>query len=350
MNILITGGAGFIGSALIRLAIAKGYNVINIDALKYSGHLENLKSVENHPNYFFEKIDILNIEAISAVFNKYLPDAVMHLAAETHVDRSIDDPKNFIEANIVGTFNMLEASRKYWNKKGRLETFRFIHISTDEVYGSLEINSKKKFTEYTNYDPSSPYSASKASSDLLALSWNKTFKLPIVISNCSNNYGPYQFPEKLIPLLILNAINGNPLPIYGNGSNVRDWLYVDDHVEALLLILEKGYVGRSYNVGGENELTNLEVAKILCSKMDYLRPIPSKNYSKLIKFVEDRPGHDARYAIDISRIRKELGWAPKVTFEIGIEKTISWFLNNESWWQPLIKKKDAINRLGGIDK
>ena len=344
MIILVTGGAGFIGSAVVRLAIARGHSVVNVDALTYAACLDNLASVAEHTNYAFEQVDIRNRAVLDAVFTKYAPDAVMHLAAESHVDRSIDGPTDFIETNVKGTFNMLEAARSYWQSQGKPESFRFHHISTDEVFGSL--GPTGMFTEDTPYDPHSPYSASKASSDHLVRAWRETYGLPVVLTNCSNNYGPYHFPEKLIPVVILNALAGKPLPIYGDGENMRDWLYVEDHADALLLVLEKGALGRSYNIGGENERTNLELVKTLCGILDYLHPRDEGSYADLITFVTDRPGHDARYAIDPSRIRNELGWRPSVTVEEGLEKTVQWYLDNENWWRPLLGRTGVGARLG----
>ena len=344
MKILVTGGAGFIGSAVVRLAIARGHHVVNVDALTYAACLDNVASVADHPNYAFEQVDIRDREGLDAVFAKNTPDAVMHLAAESHVDRSIDGPANFIETNIDGTFNMLEAARSYWRAQGQPDTFRFHHISTDEVFGSL--GPTGMFTETTPYDPRSPYSASKASSDHLVRAWHETYSLPVVLTNCSNNYGPYHFPEKLIPVVILNALAGKPLPIYGDGGNIRDWLYVEDHAHALLLVLAKGALGRSYNIGGENERTNLELVKTLCGILDQLRPRDAGSYADLITFVTDRPGHDARYAVDPSRIRDELGWRPSVTVEEGLEKTVQWYLDNENWWQPLLNRSGFGQRFG----
>ena len=346
MKILITGGAGFIGSAVVRLAISRGHSVVNVDALTYSAYLANVASVADHPNYAFEQVDIRDRNALDTIFAKHRPDAVMHLAAESHVDRSIDGPTDFIETNVNGTFNMLEAARTYWQAHGKPETFRFHHISTDEVYGSLPSDPAVKFTEETPYDPRSPYSASKASSDHLVRAWHKTYGFPVVLTNCSNNYGPYHFPEKLIPVIILNALAGKPMPIYGTGSNIRDWLYVEDHADALLLALEKGKIGRSYNIGGENERTNLELVQTLCKILDRLKPKNTGTYADLITFVQDRPGHDARYAIDPSRIRDELGWRPSVTVEEGLEKTVQWYLDNEDWWKPLQNRRGVGERLG----
>ena len=344
MKILVTGGAGFIGSSVVRLAISRGASVVNVDAVTYAACLNNVADVANHPNYAFEQVDIRDREALADVFAKHTPDAVMHLAAESHVDRSIDAPADFIETNITGTFNMLEAARSYWQAQGRPVTFRFHHVSTDEVFGSLSPTGM--FNETTPYDPRSPYSASKASSDHLVRAWHETFGLPIVLTNCSNNYGPFQFPEKLIPLVILNALMGKPLPIYGDGENIRDWLYVEDHADALLLVLEQGAVGRNYNIGGENERTNLEMVETLCAILDRLSPRDRGSYTELITFVTDRPGHDARYAIDPARIRDELGWRPSVTVEGGLEKTVHWYLDNEDWWRPLLNRSGFGQRLG----
>ncbi len=344
MKIMVTGGAGFIGSAVVRLAISRGASVVNVDAVTYAACLNNVANVADHPNYAFEQVDIRDREALVDVFSTHTPDAVMHLAAESHVDRSIDAPADFIETNITGTFNMLEAARSYWQAQGRPVTFRFHHVSTDEVFGSLSPTGM--FNETTPYDPRSPYSASKASSDHLVRAWHETFGLPIVLTNCSNNYGPFQFPEKLIPLVILNALMGKPLPIYGDGENIRDWLYVEDHADALLLVLEQGAVGRNYNIGGENERTNLEMVETLCAILDRLSPRDRGSYTELITFVTDRPGHDARYAIDPARIRDELGWRPSVTVEGGLEKTVHWYLDNEDWWRPLLSRSGFGQRLG----
>ena len=301
-------------------------------------------------NYSFEQIDIRDRGQLSHVFGKYQPDAVMHLAAESHVDRSIDGPADFIETNIVGTFNLLDVSRSYWEERGKPASFRFHHVSTDEVYGSLPMDPSVLFTETTAYDPHSPYSASKASSDHLVRAWWETYGLPAVITNCSNNYGPYQFPEKLIPVIILNALAEKPLPIYGDGSNIRDWLLVNDHVDALLRVLQEGEIGRTYNIGGNNELTNLQLVRILCGILDRLRPRANGKYEGLIEFVADRPGHDARYAIDSSRIKNELGWEPSVTVEQGLDQTVRWYLENEDWWRPLLERKGVGVRLGGGTK
>lgn len=346
MKILITGGAGFIGSAVVRLAIARGHEVVNVDALTYAACLDNVASVSDSPLYAFEQVDIRNRAGLDTVFATHKPDVVMHLAAESHVDRSIDGPGDFIETNISGTFNMLEAARKYWVEAGKPEGFRFHHISTDEVFGSLPNDPSVMFTEETPYDPRSPYSASKASSDHLVRAWHETYGLPVVLTNCSNNYGPFHFPEKLVPVIILNALAGKDLPIYGDGSNIRDWLYVEDHADALLLVVEKGALGRSYNIGGENERSNLELVKSLCAILDEKRPKSSGSYADQITFVTDRPGHDARYAIDPSRIRTELGWRPSVTIDEGLALTVEWYLANERWWRALQNRHGVGERLG----
>ena len=345
MKILVTGGAGFIGSAVVRLAIARGHDVVNCDALTYAACLANVAEVAESPRYRFERVDIRDRAAIDKVFAEHRPDAVMHLAAESHVDRSIDGPSDFIETNITGTFNMLEAARAYWVSQGKPSGFRFHHISTDEVYGSL--GETGMFTEDTAYDPRSPYSASKAASDHLVRAWHETYDLPVVLTNCSNNYGPYHFPEKLVPVVILNAIHGRDIPIYGKGENVRDWLYVEDHADALLLVLDKGADGRSYNIGGENERTNLQLVHAICDILDRLHPREDgHSYRDQITFVQDRPGHDMRYAIDPSRIRDELGWRPSVTVEEGLERTVAWYLENRDWWQALLDRKGVGERLG----
>lgn len=346
MKLLVTGGAGFIGSAVVRLAVARGHQVVNLDALTYAACLQNVAAIADSPLYAFEPADIRDRAALDRIFAAHRPDAVMHLAAESHVDRSIDGPGDFIDTNITGTFNMLEAARKYWTAQGRPEGFRFHHVSTDEVFGSLPLDPSVKFTETTAYDPRSPYSASKAASDHLVRAWHETYGLPVVLSNCSNNYGPYHFPEKLIPVVILNALAGKPLPIYGDGSNVRDWLYVEDHADALLLLVSQGQVGRSYNIGGESERTNLQLVQTICAILDRLRPRETGAYADLITFVTDRPGHDARYAIDPSRIRTELGWRPSVSVEEGLERTVRWYLEHEDWWRPLLARQGVGQRLG----
>lgn len=343
MKILVTGGAGFIGSAVVRLAISRGHEVINLDALTYAGCLENLAPVVDSPLYSFEHVDIRDRAALDRVFAAHKPKCVMHLAAESHVDRSIDGPGDFIETNITGTYNMLEAARSYWATSGKPDDFRFHHISTDEVFGSL--GATGMFTEDTPYDPRSPYSASKASSDHLVRAWYETYGLPVVLTNCSNNYGPYHFPEKLVPVVILNALAGKDIPVYGKGENVRDWLFVEDHADALLLVLEKGALGRSYNIGGENEARNIDLVRSICAILDQKRPT-QKPYADQIKFVQDRAGHDLRYAIDPARIRDELGWRPTVTLDEGLEKTVQWYLDNETWWRALQDRDGVGVRLG----
>ena len=348
MKILVTGGAGFIGSAVIRHIIENtDYSVVNVDKLTYAGNLESLKNISSSDRYEFEQADICDQEKISAIFASHKPDAVMHLAAESHVDRSIDGPSAFIETNIVGTYSMLACAKNFWDSldDDSRKKFRFHHISTDEVYGSL--GDEGLFTEKTPYDPRSPYSASKASSDHLVQAWFHTYGLPILITNCSNNYGPYHFPEKLIPLVILNALNMKPLPIYGKGDNIRDWLYVEDHAKAILSVVEKGIPGETYNVGGRNERTNLEVVESICDTLDTLKPTKDGTaYRELITFVTDRPGHDKRYAIDASKLENKLGWQAEENFDSGIAKTIQWYLDNEWWWKPIREKKYAGERLG----
>lgn len=343
MKILITGGAGFIGSALIRHFINNtNHKVLNLDKLSYSGNLDSLKSVSSSSNYFFKKIDICNKRLVEKVFKTFQPEIIMHLAAESHVDRSIIRSNEFIQTNIFGTYNLLETSRRYWRELGesRKKKFRFHHVSTDEVYGELK-NKFDFFNEETSYKPNSPYSASKASSDHLVRAWGRTYNLPFVLSNCSNNYGPYQFPEKLIPSTILNALSGKSLPVYGKGDQIRDWLHVEDHVQALALIALEANIGETYIIGGNNEKKNIEVVELICDLLDEIRPKKnnSKNYRNLIKFVTDRPGHDLRYAIDTRKIFKDLSWKPKKNFKAGIRKTIEWYINNKDWWQPLLKDK-----------
>ena len=344
MKLLITGGAGFIGSAVVRLAVQRGHGVVNLDALTYAACLDNVASVADSPLYTFEQADIRDRAALAAILARHRPDAIMHLAAESHVDRSIDGPGDFVSTNVTGTYELLEAASAFWVGQGRPAGFRFHHVSTDEVFGSL--GPKGMFTEDTPYDPRSPYSASKAASDHLVRAWHHTYGLPVVLSNCSNNYGPYHFPEKLIPVVILNALAGKPLPIYGNGANIRDWLYVEDHADALLTVLQKGAVGRSYNIGGENERSNLALVRSLCSVLDTMRPKLGGSYVEQIAFVSDRPGHDARYAIDPARIRTELGWRPSVTLNEGLRRTVAWYLDNEAWWRPLQARQGVGQRLG----
>ena len=343
MKLLITGGAGFIGSAVVRLAVAQGHSVVNLDALTYAACLENVASVADSPLYTFEQANICDRVALDRIFADHRPDAVMHLAAESHVDRSIDGPGAFIQTNITGTYTLLEAARAYWQGAGKPAGFRFHHISTDEVFGSL--GPAGQFTEDTPYAPRSPYSASKAGSDHLVRAWGETYGLPIVMTNCSNNYGPFHFPEKLVPVVILKALAGQPIPVYGNGVHVRDWLFVEDHADALLTVLTKGELGRSYNIGGENEVSNLELVKMICALLD--ERIPSgAPHADLITFVSDRPGHDQRYAIDPTRIRAELGWKPSVTVEEGLAHTVDWYLENEDWWTALQNRQGVGDRLG----
>ncbi|NOX09304.1 MAG: dTDP-glucose 4,6-dehydratase [Gammaproteobacteria bacterium] len=351
MKVIVTGGAGFIGSAVIRQYINEtDHEIINLDALTYAGNLESLSGVSDNSRYHFEQVDIRDIDALERVFNEYQPDAIMHLAAESHVDRSIDGPADFILTNIVGTYNLLDVAKKYWDalEGSRKEAFRFHHVSTDEVYGDLDATGF--FTEETSYDPSSPYSASKASSDHLVRAWHRTYGFPIVITNCSNNYGGYQFPEKLIPLVTLNALEGKPLPIYGTGEQIRDWLHVDDHARALRLVLEQGKNSETYNIGGHNEKTNLDVVKTICALLDRMVPdSPYIPHEELITYVADRPGHDVRYAIDADKIAKDLGWTPDETFESGIEKTIQWYLDNSEWCRRVQDGSYQRERLGTGD-
>ena len=346
MRILVTGGAGFIGSAVCRYLVKRtDVEVINIDKLTYAGNLSSLKVVESNPRYRFVHADICDTQLVENLFSETKPDAVLHLAAESHVDRSIVGSRAFIETNVIGTYTLLEAARRHWSglSDQAKANFRFLHVSTDEVYGSL--GAEGCFTESTPYDPSSPYSASKAASDHLAIAWYRTYGLPVLVSNCSNNYGPYHFPEKLIPLMILNALEGVPLPIYGKGANVRDWLYVEDHARALCLILAKGRPGETYNVGGRNEHTNLEVVQIICRILDEIRP-EGESHERLVTFVPDRPGHDLRYAIDATKLENELGWRADESFASGIRKTVSWYIENEWWWGPLRKKVYGGERIG----
>lgn len=343
MKLLVTGGAGFIGSAVVRAAVRRGHGVVNLDALTYAACLENVASVSSSPAYAFERADIRDRAALDAVFARHRPDAVMHLAAESHVDRSIDGPAAFVETNVLGTFHMLEAARAHWQAAGRPEGFRFHHVSTDEVFGTL--GATGKFTEETPYAPNSPYSASKAGSDHLARAWGETYGLPVVMTNCSNNYGPFHFPEKLIPVAILNALAGKPIPVYGAGENVRDWLFVEDHAEALLTVIERARPGASYNIGGDAEARNIDLVRAICAILDRKRPAAAP-HDRLIAFVADRPGHDLRYAIDASRIRDELGWRPSVTLAEGLERTVDWYLANEAWWRPLQARQGVGERLG----
>lgn len=351
MNFLITGGAGFIGSALIRHIINNtSFNVMNLDCLTYAGNLESLSTISQSNNYSFKQIDICNRSELNKLFMQYSPDIVMHLAAESHVDRSIDNPLRFLETNIIGTFNLLEESRNHYQQLdiSRKRKFKFHHISTDEVYGDLE-NDIDLFKEDTPYSPSSPYSASKASSDHLVRAWSRTYGLPTVITNCSNNYGPYHFPEKLIPHIILNALHGKPLPIYGKGDQIRDWLFVEDHAKALLKVALEGKLGHTYNIGGNNEKTNIEVVQSICSLLEDLKPQKPNGvnyYKDLIQFVQDRPGHDRRYAIDSSKINRELNWSPEETFETGLRKTVEWYLDNESWWKRVLSGDYQLTRFG----
>ena len=350
-KILITGGAGFIGSAVVRHIIQNTQDsVVNVDKLTYAGNLESLTEVAGNSRYAFEQVDICNRAELDRVFAQHQPDAVMHLAAESHVDRSIDSACEFIQTNIVGTFNLLEAARAYWQQmpSEKREAFRFHHISTDEVYGDLH-GTDDLFTETTPYAPSSPYSASKASSDHLVRAWLRTYGLPTIVTNCSNNYGPYHFPEKLIPLMILNALDGKPLPVYGDGMQIRDWLFVEDHARALYQVVTEGVVGETYNIGGHNEKANIEVVKTICTLLEELvpeKPAGVARYEDLITFVQDRPGHDVRYAIDAAKIGRELGWKPQETFESGIRKTVQWYLDNKTWWQNVLNGSYRLERLG----
>ena len=345
MTYLVTGGAGFIGSCLVRHLIEQTEaRVVNVDKLTYAGHPASVASVEHSDRYTFEQVDIAEADEVARLFETYQPDAVFHLAAESHVDRSIDGPADFIRTNVLGTFTLLEGARAFVKASGK-EAFRFLHVSTDEVYG--ELGEDGLFTEETPYQPSSPYSSSKAASDHLARAWYHTYGLPVLVTNCSNNYGPYQFPEKLIPVVIMKALAGEPIPVYGKGENVRDWLFVEDHVRALVTVVEKGTLGETYNVGGHNEKQNLEVVHTICSTLDDLRPREDgKGYAEQISFVTDRPGHDWRYAIDAGKIERELGWTPRETFETGLRKTVQWYLDNQAWCDTVLGEHDALERLG----
>jgi dTDP-glucose 4,6-dehydratase len=347
MRILITGGAGFIGSALVRHLIHyTDHEVLVVDKLTYAGNLASLASVQGHPRYHFSRTDICNNLALAQIFSDFDPDAVMHLAAESHVDRSIDGPAEFINTNIVGTYALLEAALGHWRVIGtRAQSFRFLHVSTDEVYGALQ--DERRFTEETRYDPCSPYSASKAASDHLVRAWGHTYGLPILLTNSSNNYGPHQFPEKLVPLTIIKGLAGQAIPIYGRGLNVRDWLFVDDHVRALTLILQRGRLGQTYNIGGNAERRNIDVVQAICDVMDALAPRPNgASHRELIDFVPDRPGHDFHYAIDFSKLNAELGWSPNHSFDVGLRATVKWYLENRAWWEPLLSAHDAVARRG----
>jgi len=343
VKILVTGGAGFIGSAVVRQAITTGHGVINLDNLSYAASLDNVASVAAHENYCFVHADIRDEDALQQVFAAHQPDAIIHLAAESHVDRSIDGPADFVSTNIVGTYHLLEAALSYWSSKDMPSSFRFLHVSTDEVYGSL--GDDGAFTEDTAYAPNSPYAASKASADHLVRAWGKTYGLPVLMTNCSNNYGPCQFPEKLIPTVLSKALAGEPIPVYEQGLQVRDWLYVEDHANALLQVLAEGQIGRSYNIGGNAEARNIDLVKMLCATLDDLAPT-EKPYADLIAFVKDRPGHDYRYAIDATRIVEELDWQPSVSLQEGLRKTINWYLENKEWWQGLLGRKQTGERLG----
>ena len=347
-TVLVTGGAGFIGSNLVRyLLMNTDYNVINVDKLTYAGNLESLADIHNNPKYIFKKVDICDARQLKNIFDQNLPDMVMHLAAESHVDRSIDGPAEFVSTNILGTFNLLQTALRYFNKlkAEKKESFRFLHVSTDEVFGTL--GEKGSFSEESAYHPNSPYSASKASSDHFVRAWHHTYNLPILITNCSNNFGPYQFPEKLIPVIILNALKGKPLPVYGKGENIRDWLYVEDHVRALLTVVEKGIIGQTYNIGARNEQTNLALVKKICSLLDRLvSKAQGPRYAELITFVQDRPGHDLRYAIDPTKIESELGWKPVYSFDAALEKTVKWYLQNQTWCEHIFEKSYSLQRQG----
>jgi dTDP-glucose 4,6-dehydratase len=344
MHVLVTGGAGFIGSNLVRLLLSEGHQILNIDKLTYAGNLSSLSTVEDHPGYRHLQADICDAPAMQAAFTDFKPDWVMHLAAESHVDRSIDGPGAFIQTNIIGTYTLLEAAREHLRAHPN-ENFRFLHVSTDEVYGYL--GETGAFTASTAYDPHSPYAASKASSDHLARAWGDTYQLPVIVTNCSNNYGPYQFPEKLIPVVILKALRGESIPVYGKGENIRDWLYVEDHAEALLSAIERGKPGETYNIGGNNEFRNIDLVKILCRILDELRPQgDGRAYSEQITFVTDRPGHDLRYGIDATKIQDELGWSPKQDHESGFRETVCWYLDHQSWWEEILSGDYRLERQG----
>jgi dTDP-glucose 4,6-dehydratase len=345
LKILITGGAGFIGSAVVRRAVTEGLQVVNVDKLTYAANLDNIASIVGSPSYAFEQADICDADALDRIFALHRPDAVMHLAAESHVDRSIDSPAAFIDTNIVGSYRLLEAARAYWRAlpEAGQASFRFHHISTDEVYGTL--GETGAFVETTPYAPRSPYSASKAASDHLTRAWGETYGLPTVVTNCSNNYGPYHFPEKLIPVVILNALAGQSIPVYGRGENVRDWLYVEDHATALLTVVQHGKVGETYNIGGRAEARNIDIVRTICSILDEMRPAGAP-HDRLIRFVADRPGHDFRYAIDAGKIERELGWRPSVTLEEGLRRTVAWYIDNEAWWRALQSRQGVGERLG----
>src|ERR1035437_9830856 len=346
MKILVTGGAGFIGSNLVHLLVARGHQILNIDKLTYAGNPRSLADLDQNPAHPLLQADICDANAMRVAFSEFQAEWVMHLAAESHVDRSIDGPGAFIQTNILGTYTLLEAAREFWNNpKSTIQNPKFLHVSTDEVYGSL--GESGFFTEGTPYDPHSPYSASKASSDHLARAWRDTYGLPVIVTNCSNNYGPYQFPEKLIPVVILKCLRGEPVPVYGKGENIRDWLYVEDHAEALLTVVSSGKPGETYNIGGDNEQRNIDLVRMLCSILDELRPrTDGASYAKQITFVTDRPGHDLRYAIDAGKIKKELGWTPKQDHKSGFRKTVQWYLENESWWQEILSGEYRLERLG----
>lgn len=351
MKVLVTGGAGFIGSAVVRYLINETeHSVLNLDILTYAGNLESVQSVSDSDRYVFKRVDITSYSELMVVIDEYAPDIIMHLAAESHVDRSINGPSAFIQTNVVGTFNLLEAARQYWEKLSVIERdrFRFHHISTDEVYGDLH-GSDDLFTEDTPYAPSSPYSATKASSDHLVRAWYRTYGFPVLVTNCSNNYGPYHFPEKLIPHIILNALSGKPLPIYGDGSQIRDWLFVEDHARALVKVATLGVVGETYNIGGHNEQRNIDVVEKICDLLEELapnKPLAVNKYRDLMVFVKDRPGHDKRYAIDASKIDEDLGWRPQETFETGLRKTVLWYLDNQTWWQRVLSGDYQLERIG----